>query len=137
MKTKPLIIKFQTPEDFATQSKKHLSKVLHSKGQNRFVPPHNELIWGSVAAYQKYMSDQKYTILATIYKHQPQSVYQLAKLLERAQPNVARDCKTLEAHGFITFEDSGDSRGGLVPQLAFDYNAIIVELSTVKYKVEF
>ena len=96
MKTKHLIIRFQATENFATQSKKELSNVLDSKVETLLPHSQNEIMWGSVEAYLKYMSDQKYTILATIYKHRPQSVYQLAKLLERAQPNVARDCKTYQ-----------------------------------------
>ena len=83
------------------------------------------------------MSDQKYTILAAIYKYHPQSVYQLAKILNRAQQNVARDCDLLEGHGFIKFNESEDGRKVKSPQLAFDYNAIMVCLPSVTYKVEF
>ena len=97
----------------------------------------NNLIWASPEAYQQFMSDQKYAILAVIIKHKPQSVYQLAKILNRAQQNVARDCDLLEGHGFIKFEQSEDGRKAKVPLLAFDYNAIMVCLPSVTYKVEF
>ena len=83
------------------------------------------------------MSNQKYTILAAIYKDQPQSVYQLAKMLNRAQQNVARDCDLLAAHGFIRFKEGGSARKTKAPKLAFDYNAILIHLPVVTYKVEF
>lgn len=138
MKIKPLIIKFQPIKDFASGSQAKLKNITKNKGKTTsFVQPQNHLIWDSVESYQRYMSDQKYAILATIYKHKPQSIYQLAKLLERAQPNVARDCDSLSGHGFIFFEESGSNRGGLIPRLSFDYNAIVVELPSVKYKIEF
>jgi predicted transcriptional regulator len=83
------------------------------------------------------MSDQKYTILAAISKYQPNSVYQLAKILNRAQQNVARDCELLSGHGFITFEEIEDARNSKAPRLSFDYNAVVVHLPSVAYKVEF
>ena len=83
------------------------------------------------------MNDQKYTILAAIYKYHPRSVYQLAKILNRAQQNVARDCDLLEGHGFIKFEASTNGRKVKAPRLAFDYNAVVVCLPSVTYKVEF
>jgi predicted transcriptional regulator len=107
------------------------------KARRALFSPKNLTLWDSVESYQRFMSDQKYAILATIYNHKPKSVYQLAKLLDRAQPNVSRDCDALAGHGFIVLEESGGARGGLIPKLSFDYNAIIVELPSVKYKVVF
>src|SRR5437870_4926630 len=101
MKIKPLKINFESLEDFKARSRKELTQAL--KSRKSIVQPKNTLIWASVEAYQQFMSDQKYTILAAIYKYQPQSVYQLAKILNRAQQNVARDCDLLEGHGFIKF----------------------------------
>ncbi len=124
MKLKPLKVTFESLDDFAAKSRKSLQKK-------------DVLIWSSVEAYQQFMSDQKYTILAAIYKYRPQSVYRLAKILNRAQQNVARDCALLEGHGFIKFDESADGRKVKTPQLAFDYNAIMVCLPNVTYKVEF
>jgi predicted transcriptional regulator len=137
MNRRQLVIRFQSIDDFASESKKQLAEVEKSKGKKSFIQPKNLTLWDSVESYQRFMSDQKYAILATIYNHKPKSVYQLAKLLDRAQPNVSRDCDALAGHGFIVLEESGGARGGLIPKLSFDYNAIIVELPSVKYKVVF
>ena len=67
----------------------------------------------------------------------PKSIYQLAKILGRPSQNVIRDCKALEGHGFITYESAGDSRKTKAPRLAFDYNAIVIYMPSVTYKVEF
>ena len=135
MKIKPLKITFESISDFKTRTKKALEVVV--KHRKKSIQPKDTLIWASVEAYQQFMSDQKYTILAAIYKYDPQSVYQLAKILNRAQQNVARDCDLLEKHGFITFKEAEGGRKMKSPKLAFDYNAILVHLPSVTYKVEF
>jgi predicted transcriptional regulator len=135
MKIKPLKITFESIDTFAVKSRTALQNVIQNK--KSAVQRRDVLVWASVEAYQQFMSDQKYTILAVIYKYRPQSVYQLAKILNRAQQNVARDCDLLERHGFIKFEQSENGRKVKAPQLIFDYNAIIVHLPSVTYKVEF
>lgn len=135
MKIKPLKMTFESLDEFAAKSRKALQEVLQTKKKS--IQAKDVLVWASVEAYQQFMSDQKYTILAAIYKYHPQSVYQLAKILNRAQQNVARECDLLEGHGFIKFEESGVGRKVKSPQLVFDYNAIMVCLPSVTYKVEF
>ena len=135
MKYRPLKILFESFEDFMDRGRKDLKEVL--KNRKSIVRPKDTLIWASVESYQQFMSDQKYTILATIRKYDPQSVYQLAKMLNRAQQNVARDCELLSAHGFIKFNKTEDGRKTKAPRLVFDYNAIEVHLPRVTYKVEF
>jgi predicted transcriptional regulator len=135
MKIKPLIITFESLEDFAQRTKQALVETI--KFKKKLIQKKDSLVWASPEAYQHFMSDQKYAILAVIIKYKPQSVYQLAKILGRAQQNVARDCDLLEGHGFIKYKTSEEGRKTKVPQLIFDYNAIMVCLPSVTYKVEF
>lgn len=134
MKIKPLIITFESLDDFFQRTTLAIENAV--KHKKKSVQSKNTLIWASPEAYQQFMNDQKYAILAVIIKYKPQSVYQLAKIISRAQQNVARDCDLLEGHGFIKFEQSEDGRKAKVPLLAFDYNAIMVCLPSVTYKVE-
>src|SRR5437868_6171709 len=103
VKVKVLKITFESLNNFKSRTRKALDEAIH-KGK-KSIQKKDTLVWSSVEAYQQFMSDQKYSILAAIYKHHPQSVYQLAKLLNRAQQNVARDCDMLAAHGFIKFDE--------------------------------
>jgi predicted transcriptional regulator len=135
MNIKPLNIVFESFGDFMDRAEKKLKKAAQTgKLQKR---PQNELRFASVVAYQQVMSDQKYAILATVCKHRPQSIYQLAKFLGRTTQNVIRDCRVLEGHGFMTFEEIGDGRKTKAPRLAFDYNAIVIHMPSITYKVEF
>lgn len=135
MKIKPLIITFESLDDFFQRTTLALENAV--KHKKKSIQRKDTLVWASPEAYQKFMNDQKYAILAVISKYKPQSVYQLAKFLERAQQNVARDCDLLEGHGFIKFKNSEEGRKTKIPQLVFDYNAIMVCLPSVTYKVEF
>ena len=135
MKIKALKITFESMADFKTRTRKALESAI--KRGKKSIQPNDTLVWASVEAYQQFMSDQKYTILAAIYKYEPKSIYQLAKILNRAQQNVARDCDLLEKHGFISFREAEGSRKSKAPMLSFDYNTIVVQLPSVTYRVEF
>lgn len=132
---KPLKITFMPLDSFWAQSRKALKVALKSRKPT--VQPKDTLIWASVESYQQFMSDQKYTIIAAIHKFNPTSVYQLAKVLNRAQQNVARDCELLAGHGFIKFEKTENGRKTKAPRLVFDYNAIEVHLPSVMYSVTY
>jgi predicted transcriptional regulator len=135
MKIKLLKIRFESLDHFKVKARDAVRAAVEHK--RRSIQPKDELIWSSVEAYQQFMSDQKYAILAVIHKHDPRSVYQLAKILDRAQQNVARDCELLAGHGFIRFEETETGRRTKAPRLAFDYNAIVIYLPRATYKVEF
>lgn len=94
------------------------------------------LIFGSITAYQRYMTEQKLVILATIFSQNPTSIYQLAQLVDRDFANVQRDCNALEAAGFIRLVDGKDAKNSKAPRLAFDYNRIVVQMPKVTYSHE-
>ena len=134
-KIKPLIVTFESFDNFIERTSIALEKAIETGVPS--IQRKDTRIWSSVENYQKFMSDQKYAILAAIYKHKPRSVYELANILGRAQQNVARDCEGLADHKFIRFRESKRGRKVKAPMLSFDYNAVLVCLPSVTYKVEF
>lgn len=135
MKLKILTIRFESIDDFMERSRKSVEQAIASR--KKIIQKKDVFVWSSVEAYQQFMSDQKYSILAAIHKYRPQSVYKLAKILNRSQQNCARDCDLLEGHGFIKFIQSTEGRKAKVPTLSLDYNAIMICLPSVSYKVAF
>jgi predicted transcriptional regulator len=135
MKLKPLIIKFESIEEIATSMKKKVEEAIRTGVPS--IQPKNVKTWTSIESYQRFMTSQKYAILACIAMNRPPSIYQLAKMLGRAQQNVARDCEALAGHGFIRFSGPKDGRKPKVARLSFDYNAIVVCLPAAAYTVEF
>ncbi len=79
------------------------------------------------------MTEQKLAILAVVANKRPQSIYQLAQMVDRDFANVQRDCVGMAAHGFMKLEDTDDAKRSKIPQLAFDYMRIIIQMPTISY----
>ena len=54
-----------------------------------------------LSALRRLLSDEKAKLLYTIKSKSPNSIYQLAKLLQRDFKSVSQDIKLLERFGFI------------------------------------
>jgi predicted transcriptional regulator len=125
--SKTLVIKFEEWADFKSRVKTALKKGKPSIGRK------DTLIFNSVADYQKFMTEQKLTILVAILNRKPASIYQLAQLVDRDFANVQRDCTALEAMGFIRFDEAGDAKGTKAPRLAFNYTRILILMPKLRY----
>lgn len=126
-KTKILKIQFQSWDSFKEKMTKAFKDKKVSKTKS------DTIIFSSVNEYQKFMTEQKLSILAVIANKSPSSIYQLAKILDRDFGNVQRDCVTLASHGFLKLEESDDPRNSKIPKLSFEYGSIIVEMPSVSY----
>lgn len=128
MKSKVLMIKFQDLNLFMESGLEALKK-----GKS-LVQPVDEIIFSDIGSYEKLMSPKKLHILTAIKSLQPESIYSLAKMVDRDFANVSRDCNALEQHGFIKLDDLGDNRSSKKPALSFDYDTIRVHLpSNISY----
>lgn len=126
-KSKTLVIQFEGWESFKHRTAAAIKSRKPSVGRK------DTLMFASVAEYQKFMTEQKLAILATILHKRPASIYQLAQLVERDFANVQRDCVALEAMGFIKLEDSRGSKKSKIPRLAFPYTRILIQMPSVRY----
>jgi predicted transcriptional regulator len=129
-KDRSLYIRFERWDDFKVRTHAALKTRKPSIGEK------NTILFNSVVDYQKFITEQKIAILAGIIRHKPSSIYQLAQVLERDFGNVQRDCTALETMGFITLEESGDSKGSKTPRLAFNYRRIVTEMPKLTYSHE-
>ena len=127
MKNKVLTVKFQSWDDF----KSKVTKAF--KDQAKSVASEDTITFSSVAEYQKFMTEQKLVILIVVANKKPTSIYQLAQLVDRDVANVQRDCVALASHGFMKLEKSGDAKKSKIPQLAFDYMKILIQMPSVTY----
>ncbi|MEO5971443.1 MAG: hypothetical protein ABIQ95_16075 [Bdellovibrionia bacterium] len=130
IKGKSLYIRFERWDNFKARTQAALKARKPSIGEK------NTILFNSVVDYQKFMTEQKIAILATIISQKPTSIYHLAQVLDRDFGNVQRDCTALEAMGFITLEESGDTKGSKAPKLSFNYRRIVIEMPTVTYSHE-
>lgn len=128
--TKILSVKFQGWDEF----KEKVTKAFRE--QKRSITPKGTVVFSSVTEYQKFMTEQKLAILAVVVSKKPQSIYQLAQLVERDFANVQRDCVGLAAHGFMEMKDAGDAKKSKIPRLSFDYTRIEIHMPQVTYSHE-
>ena len=111
--------------------KNRVTKALRNKTPS--IAKKGVLIFGSISDYQKFMTEQKLAILAVVVNKKPNSIYQLAQLVDRDFANVQRDCVALVAHGFMKFREAGDAKKSKIPQLAFNYTKILIQMPSVSY----
>lgn len=132
---KSFYIRFEKLSDFIKRNTSEITSAIEDGVKS--IQPKNVAVYSSTEVFQQFMTTQKYSILAAIYTHQPSSVYELAKILDRPQQNVARDCEVLAMRKFIKFKTSKTGRKTKKPMLAFDYNKIVVCMPRVTYQISF
>jgi predicted transcriptional regulator len=107
------------------------------KGKRPQLQPKNVIYFDSLGSFRSFMTIQKLEILTLIANANPKSIYELAKMLNRAIAPVQKDCQSLVASGFIEIMKEKGGRGTLTPKLTFDYNCILVKLPYHPYELQF
>lgn len=95
----------------------------------KFTQGEKEYDFDSLSALRKLLSNEKAKILYTIKTKKPNSMYSLAKILERDFKSVSNDIKLLERFGFIEMiaEKTG-KRERLKPILSSDTITINIKV---------
>lgn len=120
MSLKILEIKFESLDQFMGNIRGALFEGKPLK------PQKNVIKMGSVETFKKIMSPHRLEILIAIARVKPESIYQLAKFVDREYAHVLKDCKSLETFGFIKLVTSKTAKKQSIPQLVFDYDLIRV-----------
>lgn len=107
------------------------------KTKKGFIQPKDVIFFDSLNSFRNFMTLQKLEILTIIASAKPKSVYELAKMVDRALGPVQNDCYILESVGFIVFEKQKTGRKTIAPKLKFNYDRIIVELPQHPYELSF
>lgn len=128
---KALTIKFQSLE----QLKKELLDL--PKTKKGYIQPEDVLLFESLNGFRNFMTLQKLELLAVISSANPKSVYELAKMVNRAIATVQKDCNLLASSGFIILEKEKGGRKSLAPRLKFNYDRIIVQMPEHPYELSF
>ena len=128
---KVLEVRFQSLSDFRKE-------VTHSlKKRETHIQAENQILFDSPASFRKFMTIQKIELLMAISAQNPESIYELANLVDRDFAAVLKDCNSLEGTGFIRLEDQESTRKSKAPILSFPYSAIHVILPTNAYQIKF
>lgn len=117
MGLKILNVKIHSTKEFMKDVKESLL------GKNKIL---NTLSFDSIETFKKVISANRLQILMAVSRLKPESINQLAKLLDREFPHVLKDCRALEEFGFIKFEEAKGPRKQISPRLASEYDIIRV-----------
>lgn len=116
---------------FDAQASSNVLKRLRSAVKTRAPQGESGVLWcNSYESMFRVISPARLDIIVTIREHKPDSIYELAKLLDRDVANVHRDVKSLAEIGLLRLEeaDSGE-RERVRPIVLFDKIAWEMELS--------
>jgi predicted transcriptional regulator len=91
------------------------------------VKKEESLYFDSVDAMRNVLTNNRLLILKTIRKEKPESVYRLAKILDRDLKSVNQDLKMLSEIGLVSLEKKNTERKRVVPHV--DYKKIQLEIS--------
>jgi predicted transcriptional regulator len=112
-------INFGSLEDLGREARQALSGVVKKENIGR------SALFADLNDFMSFMFPGKFMLLMMIKSRGPGSLYELAQLVGRSQSGVLRECKDLEAMGFIVLKKNG-ARNALKPTLSFDYDRLIV-----------
>lgn len=113
MKLKKAIIKIRTLADLKEEMRRAF------RGEFVGVQKKNEIFFLNFESASKLFSKNKIQILQVIAQEKPQSIYELAKILEKDFKSVHTDVKYLESVGLIDLKQTNDARNGLRPIAKF------------------
>ena len=91
----------------------------------------NEMTCDSLHSMLDVMSKSRFETFAAIVEHRPESLYGLAKILDKDQAQVHRDARALEALGLIQLESIQEGRREKLKPKA-DYDRITFEFQSKK-----
>ena len=93
------------------------------------VAPRRELSFETVDTLRKVITKRRLELLHMIAKKQPESVYELAHLVDRDLKSVNTDLKELVRLGLVDLERSEEARKKVKPIVTYDTLNIEIEVS--------
>ena len=117
------------------QSMQDLKKEMLSvaRGERKAPAEAAKISFESVEAVFRLLTPENRRLLATIDKQKPASVAELAKLVQRAEPNVSRTLGKLETFGFVRLrQGTGKAK---IPEVAIHRLTVDMDICAQQDKV--
>jgi len=122
MKVKNIKIAIKSDSELFNEVK----KVWNATEKGEKVPKHKGIYFENLDTMRKVLTEERLKILKTIKKNNPQSIYELAKLIERDIKNTFNDVQFLSQVGLIELKKTKDGREKTTPQV--NYDQILLEI---------
>jgi len=122
MKVKNIKIVIKSDEDIFKEVKEVVRKI----EQNEKIKKHEEISFDDIDTLRKILTDGRIKVLKGIKKYNPQSIYELAKILDRDIKNTFDDVQFLAEMGLIELKKTKNGREKTTPKVGYDN--ILVEI---------
>ncbi len=119
MKVKKIKIRIESEDEFFKRIGGYMKRL--DKGERKKMTDES-LSVSSLSQLKNILTEKRLEILSMIRKKKPDSVYSLAKMLDRRQENVQSDVKLLSDLGFIDIKK--DKKGRKKSSLKVDYDVL-------------
>ncbi|MBF0565503.1 MAG: ArsR family transcriptional regulator [Nitrospirae bacterium] len=116
MKVRNIKIVIKSDEDIFNEIKEVVRKI--ELGDN--VKKHEGISFEDIDTLRKILTDGRLKVLKAIKKHNPQSIYELAKLLDRDIKNTYDDVHFLAEMGLIELTKTKEGREKTTPKVNYD-----------------
>lgn len=116
MKLKNIKISIKSDNEIFEEIKQVCKKL----EQGEKVTKHQGISFDDLDTMRKILTDERLRILRTIKKESPQSIYELAKILQRDIKNTFDDVQFLAQMGLIELKKSQEGRERTTPQVKYD-----------------
>lgn len=103
-----------------TQASKNFAEVLYRARKGEDITPHYEVSFENIEALRKVLTEKRLELLHVIKEQNPDSIYELAQLVDRDINSVKDDIHVLEELGLISLEEIHEARRRVRPLLEFD-----------------
>ena len=103
-----------------------IKQVWNSLEKGEKVQKHKGVYFENLDTMRKVLTEERLRILKTIKTKNPQSIYELAKLIKRDIKNTFNDVQFLAQVGLIELKKTKDGREKTTPQV--NYDQILLEI---------
>jgi len=117
IKTKELKLYIEDTERFKKKIKEELIAIHKSKAKKL---REDSISFQSLDQLRKFLTTRRLELLRVIKHKKPESIYKLAKLVDRTSENVNTDIKFLEQLGFVEITKVNDIRKRSIPEVEYD-----------------
>lgn len=103
-----------------------IKQVWNSLDKGEKIQKHKGVYFENLDTMRKVLTEERLRILRTIKTNNPQSIYELAKLIGRDIKNTFNDVQFLAQMGLIELKKAKDGREKTTPQV--NYDQILLEI---------
>jgi predicted transcriptional regulator len=126
MKVKNIVVEVKQLDSVLKDAAGIMNKIKN----NERVMPQNRLSFGSIESFREFFTPKRLELLHVIKQKQPESVYELAKLVKREIKSVVVDIGILEKYGLVDTKKINNKNGsGYKVMPVFDFDKLRVDIA--------